>query len=307
MEQLVEFTGALIRLFTQPDVFFSVIVGTSVGLMLGAIPGLTSTVGIVLLIPFTFYMSPLAAVSMVYAVHKASNYGGSIPAILLHTPGTPAAACTQLDGYPLTLQGKRGKALKTAVISSAIADFFSDMVLVFATVYIAQWVWKFGPVEMAAVLFFSITIIGTVTGKSVVKGLISAFAGLVFATVGLDPMSWTPRFTAGMIEFEKGLSLVPLLIGVFIVSEVFVQIESSITGGDETIRESFNEKSTDPADQKVSLRELWSLGPTILRSYIIGQIIGIIPGLGGGRCTLGQLCPGKKLFQTSRRVWKGKP
>ena len=137
MEQLTEFSAAFLRMFVQPDVLISVIIGTVVGLMLGAIPGLTSTVGIVLLIPFTFYMSPLAAISMVYAVHKASNYGGSIPAILLHTPGTPAAACTQLDGYPLTLQGKRGKALKTAVISSAIGDFMSDIVLIFATVYIA--------------------------------------------------------------------------------------------------------------------------------------------------------------------------
>jgi len=142
-------------------------------------------------------------------------------------------------------------------------------------------VWKFGPVELTAVLFFAITIIGTVTGQSVVKGLISAFAGLLFATIGLDPMAWTPRFSFGVIEFEKGLDLVPLLIGVFIVSEVLVQIEARVRGGDEQTDEHFAAKSDNPADQKLSLKELWKLGPTIFRSYIIGQVIGVIPGLGG--------------------------
>lgn len=279
MEQLFELLMAFTRMFSQLDVILSIIVGTSVGLLLGAIPGLTSTVGIVLLIPFTFYMSPLAAISMVYSVHKGGTYGGSIPAILLNTPGTPAAACTQQDGYPLTQQGKQGKALKVAVVSSAIGDLLSDLVLIFGTVYIANLVWAFGPVEIAAVLFFAITIIGTVAGKSVTKGLISAFVGLLLATVGLDPMDGTPRLAFGLVEFQKGFDLVSLLVGVFIFSEVLVQLEKVIVKqkeGDSRLEK----RKLKAVDQKLTFKEFRKILPIIFRGYAIGQIIGIIPGIG---------------------------
>lgn len=279
MEQLIELSMAFARMYSQIDVVIAILVGTCVGLLLGAIPGLTSTVGIVLLIPFTFYMSPLAAISMVYAVHKGGTYGGSIPAILLNTPGTPAAACTQQDGYPLTQQGKQGKALKTAVVASAIGDFLSDLVLIFATVYIANLVWAFGPVEIAAVLFFAITIIGTVAGKSVTKGLISAFVGLLLATVGLDPMGGTPRLAFGLVEFQKGFDLVALLVGIFIFSEVLVQLETAIIR--QNIRETHvTKRKLKAEDQKLTLKEFRAILPTIFRSYTIGQIIGVIPGIG---------------------------
>jgi len=164
--------------------------GTVAGVFLGAIPGLTATIGIVLVIPFTYYMSPLAGISMIYAMHKGGVYGGSIPAILFHVPGSPAAACTQIDGYELTKQGKQGKALQCAVLASYIGDLMSDLVLVFFTIYLASIALKFGPTELFGVLVFALTIIGGVTGKSMSKGLISALAGLFVATVGMDPMRW---------------------------------------------------------------------------------------------------------------------
>ena len=205
MYQLELLADAFVAIFTQIDALMGIIIGSIVGLLLGATPGLTAVVGMVLLIPFSFYMSPLAGISMLYAIHKAGNYGGSIPAILMNTPGSPAAACTQMDGYPLTQQGKQGKALKVAVTASAMGDLLSDFVLIFGTVYIANVVYAFGPVEMAGVLFFSLTLIGTITGSSMLKGLFATALGLLIGTVGLDPMQATPRFSFGIIELEKSL------------------------------------------------------------------------------------------------------
>ena len=278
MEQIGFLAEAMVAICTQPDALFGVVIGSVAGLILGATPGLTAIVGMVLLIPFSFYMSPLAGISMLYAIHKSGNYGGSIPAILMNTPGSPAAACTQVDGFPLTQQGKQGKALKTAAAASAIGDLLSDMVLIFFTVYIARVVYAFGPVEMAAVLFFSLTLIGTITGDSVVKGLISTVLGLLLGTIGLDPMQATPRFSFGILELEKSLDVIPVLVGVFVVSEVIIQAEKKLTQGKGA---AVAPKSSNPADSKLSMKEFRSILPATGISYMVGQIIGVLPGLGG--------------------------
>ncbi len=269
---------AFISIFTQMDALMGVILGSIVGLLLGATPGLTAVVGMVLLIPFSFYMSPLAGISMLYAIHKSGNYGGSIPAILMNTPGSPAAACTQMDGYPLTQQGKQGKALKVAVTASALGDLMSDFVLIFGTVYIANVVYAFGPVEMAGVLFFSLTLIGTITGASMLKGLFSTALGLLIGTIGLDPMQATPRFSFGLTELEKSLDVIPVLVGVFVVSEVLIQIEKLVRDKNASC---VAPHSDNPADSRLSAKEFKSILPATGLSYLVGQVVGILPGLGG--------------------------
>jgi len=278
MHQLGLLAEAFAAIFTQPDALLGVILGSVAGLLLGATPGLTAVVGMVLLIPFSFYMTPLAGISMLYAIHKSGNYGGSIPAILMNTPGSPAAACTQMDGYPLTRQGKQGKALKVAVTASALGDLASDFVLIFGTVYIARVVYAFGPVEMAGVLFFSLTLIGTITGDSMLKGLLSTALGLLIATVGLDPMQATARFSFGFIELEKSLDVIPVLVGVFVVSEVLIQAEKQISGNADM---QIAPRSDNPADSRLSGPEFKSILPATGLSYLIGQLIGVLPGLGG--------------------------
>jgi putative tricarboxylic transport membrane protein len=279
MEQTILLINAFFSIFVHPDVFISIVTGIFAGIFLGALPGLSSTVGIVLIIPFSFYLSPLAAISMMYAVHKAGTYGGSITAILMNTPGTAASACTQLDGYPLTRQGKAGKALKVAVVASALGDLGSDLVLIYGTVHLANLVWDFGPVEMAAILFFALTLIATVTGKSKSKGIISALLGLLISMIGLDPMTAHPRFTFGFSHLENGLNLIPVLIGLFVISEVLLQAESGALGA------GGHEKWEVPNKQvgkkaSFTLREFWELKFTIFYSWLIGTIIGILPGLG---------------------------
>jgi putative tricarboxylic transport membrane protein len=276
-EQLILLFQALGTILFHWENLGAVVFGTVAGIFLGAMPGLTSTVGIALLIPFSFYMSPLAAIAMMYGVNKGGIYGGSIPAILLHVPGTPAAACTQLDGYPLTQQGKHGKALQMAVYASAIGDTLSDIVLVLFTVKLASFAVKFGPPEFFTVILFALTIIGSVTGRSVIKGLFSAFAGLLLATVGLDPITSMPRFDFGITELSARLPLVPILIGIFSVSEVIIQAEKAVTKGKSV---TIAPKSKNPADNRVSWLELRGCLKVIFRSYFWGQLIGILPGIG---------------------------
>lgn len=277
MEQLSMLLEAFQNIFASPGVFAAIVIGVAAGEILGAIPGLSSTVGIVLILPFSYYLGPLAAISMMYAVHKAGTAGGSITAILMNTPGTAASACTQLDGYPLTRQGKAGKALKAAVLCSAIGDIFSDLVLVFATVYIAQAVWAFGPIQMTAVLFFALTLIATVTGKSPVKGVVSASFGILFSLIGLDAISGAKRFTYGVFELENGIGLIPMLIGLFIVSEVLLQAERIFRSRE---KQTLAPRSSNPEDSKLSWKEFRSVIPTIGLSSVIGTVIGILPGIG---------------------------
>ena len=277
MNQLAGLIGAFANIVGQPDVLLLVLGGSALGLLLGATPGLTGMVGIALMIPFSYYISPLAAIGMLYALHKTAIYGGSITAILINTPGTAAAACTQLDGYPLTQMGKSGKALRTAVVSSAIADTGSELVLVFATFRLSQLMWVFGPVQLTAVLFFALTLIAGVTGKSVIKGLVSAMIGMLLATIGLDPSTAGERFVFGNFELMDGLGLVPVLVGLFVVSEVLVQLERS--GGSET-RQLLAPPPRHKDDTRLTRREFFGIMPTVGISYVIGQVIGIIPGLG---------------------------
>ncbi len=279
MEQLSNFSSALWIMLSDPLMIAIVILSTLSGILLAAVPGLTSTVGLALVIPFSFYMTPLQAIAAMYCIHKGGSYGGSIPAILMNTPGCEAAACTQMDGYPLTLQGKQGKALKTAAVASALGDFMSDLILIFGTVYLAQFVWKFGPIEMTSVIFFSLMVIGTITGESAIKGLIAALAGLLIATIGLDPIVVTPRFSFGLIELEKGIDVVPVLIGVFILSEILMKV-NQVYGRVDSGSAPIIKPSSSPTDNRLTMKEFKQILPTTFGAFLVGQVIGVLPGLG---------------------------
>ncbi|MEO1019397.1 MAG: tripartite tricarboxylate transporter permease [Pseudomonadota bacterium] len=161
-------------LLSNPAALLYAVLGAIVGLIAGAIPGLSAAAAIALLMPLTFYLDPLAALVFIYTISKSASFGGSIPAILFNTPGTAAAAATQIEGYPLTKQGKQGKALKMAVTASAIGDTFSELLLIFGAAYIALYTAQMGPPEYFAVYLCAFIIIGSVISESIIKGLISA-------------------------------------------------------------------------------------------------------------------------------------
>ncbi len=266
-----------ISLFSSGWAVFYAILGTTIGLLAGATPGLTASAAISMIIPLSFYLEPLSALVFVYTIGKSASFGGSIPAILFNTPGTPQASATQIEGYPLTRQGKQGKALKMAVIASAAGDTFSECLLIFGAAFIAVYTARMGPPEIFAVYCTAFVIIGSVIGASIMRGLISTVFGILLSIIGLDPISSLPRLTFEINMLETGIGLVPVLLGVFVASEVFVQIADRGSLGSERM---MSEKSDVPADNYVTWSDLKRCLPVMAKSTGMGTIIGMLPGVG---------------------------
>ena len=263
--------------------------GVAFGMIMGAIPGLTSNIAIVLLLPFTFYLKPIAGIAMLMGLSKGGNFGGSVPAILFNIPGTPQAMVTCLDGYPLAKQGKIGKALKMALYASTLGDTQSDLVLFFLAAPVAMIALKVGPPEYTMIILFSLVVISVAATEDPFRGGIATGLGLLFATIGLDPLRGTPRFNFGLLDLSGGIQILPMVIGLLALSEVFRQIEIEARQKIEERQKSAkraakgymnqSEKSSE-ADNRVSLSEFKSCLPTIFRSTGIGSAMGIIPGIG---------------------------
>lgn len=254
----------------------AIVFGALAGVAIGAIPGLTGTMTIALLLPITVYFPPWVGMPMLLGIYKGSNYGGAVSAILIGTPGTPAAAVTVLDGYPLRKQGKAGKALQMAVWSSYLADTFSDLVLIFIAAPLAILSLKFGPTEFTALMAFSLTIVASVAGRSTLKGIIAAALGLLVGTIGMDPIEGIPRLVFGSVNLYGGFPLIPLLIGLFALPEIFSQAEQIFSGKQ---KETVLEMKIESQD-RLTLKEFLACKTTILRSAVIGTFIGILPGIG---------------------------
>ncbi|MCF8105849.1 MAG: tripartite tricarboxylate transporter permease [Desulfohalobiaceae bacterium] len=259
----------------QVEVILALAAGVGGGIILGSIPGLTATMAIAVVIPFTFYMDPVISISMLIGAYKGGLFGGSISAILLGTPGTDAAAATILDGNTMAKSGRPGKALKTALISSALGDMLSLLALIIIAPQLAKLTIQIGPGEFFALIIFSLTIIAGMGGESVTKGLIAAAFGLLIATIGLDPMVGIRRLTFGVPNLDSGIAIMPMLIGLFAVPEVIEQLEHPLKRNIPVLK-----KSDDPADNRLSFREFKRCIKSILIGSGIGVMIGAIPGVG---------------------------
>lgn len=256
----------------------AMVLGIILGVIIGAIPGLGPAMAIALLIPITFKFNIVTALTFLLAIFISGIYGGSIASILINTPGTPAAAATALEGYPLAQQGKARKALKMALYASVVGDMFSILILIFISQFVANIALKFGPPETFGLLVFSLTVISAVSGKRLSRGLISAVMGFLLATVGMDPITADTRFGFGSIELEGGLHILPMIIGMFAVSEIFVQ--SGKKGVEPPVPKETFIKKGDPKFQRVSFSEFMHCMPTMLRSSAIGSFLGALPGIG---------------------------
>jgi putative tricarboxylic transport membrane protein len=270
-----------------PENLFWAAVGVAFGMIMGAIPGLTDTMAIVLLMPFTFYLEPIAGIAMLMGLCKGGNFGGSIPAILFNIPGTPQAMVTCLDGYPLTKQGKSGKALRMALFSSTIADTASDLILIFLAGPVAMIALKIGPPEYTSIVIFSLLVISTAATDNPLRGMVATGLGLLLGAVGTDPGMGTTRLIFGYMGLADGFSIMSLVIGMLAFSEVLLQMEKSVlarlagTGG-MTLGEAGDAPvgGSTKADNRVNFREFRKGLPSIGRGTVIGACIGIIPGIG---------------------------
>ena len=207
----------------------ALVLGSFFGIIIGAIPGLTATMGIALLVPFTFGMTPITGIVMLLGIYTGAIYGGGIASILINTPGTPAAAATCSTDTPWRRKGLAGKAIGIATISSGIGGTFTALCLAFFAPILANFALRFSAPEYFALAVFGLSVTITLSGRSPVKGVISGLLGLLIAMVGLDPMGGFQRFTFGFTELTGGLSFVPMLIGLFALSEGFRQVEIILT------------------------------------------------------------------------------
>jgi putative tricarboxylic transport membrane protein len=248
-----------------------IFLGALGGVLIGSIPGLTSTMGIALLIPFTYGLDIVPSIGMLLGIFCGAMYGGSIAAILIKTPGTPAAAATVLDGYPMGRKGEAGRALAIALFSSFCGGILGALIMTFLSPFISRMALRFGPAEFFTLAVFGLSVIISISGRSLTKGLMSAFFGLLIATVGMDKVSAYLRFSR-MPGFYEGIPFIPALIGLFAVSEVFNNIENILAG--EKINPKISGVLPSAADIKI-------IGPSVIKGGLIGTFIGAIPGAGG--------------------------
>lgn len=263
------FASAAISLF-RPEVLIAILSGTVGGMIIGAIPGLTATMAVALLIPITFGMDPVVGLSLMGGVYSGGMYGGAISSILLSTPGTPAAAATAFDGYPLTRKGKGGMAIAVATVSSFWGGIISTFALLLLAPALAHFSLRFGPPEYFLLALLGLASIVTLTSGNLLKGLVSGVIGLIIATIGMDPIDGYLRFTGGIVDLFEGVSFMPVLIGLFSVSQIL-----ELTADSQIVQK----LETDPS--KLNTHKIpKGLAPTIGRGGLIGTIVGILPGAG---------------------------
>ncbi|MCZ4291623.1 tripartite tricarboxylate transporter permease [Hoeflea alexandrii] len=279
-----------------------ILAGVAIGYLVGALPGLGKATAVAIAIPLTFSLQPLAAIAFLIGIAKGSAAGSAVSAILLNVPGEPSSAPTALDGYPLARQGKAGKALKMALFASVIGDFASTLALVVLAEPIASFALLIGPVDILAILLFSLTFVGGLSAKSLPKGIIAALLGILLATVGLEIESGLPRMTFGLYQLYDGIPLVPMAIGMLAVAEMILQAGRRHEIDRET-REITMGKDRD--DNRVTGADWRRAGPSILWGTGIGVIVGILPGLGASVGSFLSYGAARSRSKTPERFGKG--
>lgn len=265
--------GVLLGLAALADVelILLIISATVAGVVIGVLPGLNATTGAALLLPFTIGMQPIPAIAILTTVYCAATFAGAITAILINTPGTSASATTCLDGYPLAMRGEAGRALGMAAVASTLGGVFSVLCLMAAAPLLARAAYHFTPPEYFALTVFGLSMLATIGGGSALKNIISGAFGILLATVGIDLLTSVERFTFGWSELSEGIGFVPVMIGVFGISELLIQ-----AGRLHIVRERVKMK----AIKLPSVDDYKKTWKTILRSSGIGSFIGILPAEG---------------------------
>ena len=267
------FLTALPLVFAWP-VLLAMVVGTVGGIAIGALPGLTATMGIAVLIPVTFSLEPLVGLGMMAGIYQGAMYGGAIPAILLRIPGTPAAIATTFDGYPMAQKGEAAYALRVSLVSSSLGGVASAIVLMILSPPLARFALEFGPGEYFMLAVFGLASISVLLGDNAIKGLLSACFGLFIGIVGIDPMTGHERFTFDFMHLVSGFDIVVLLTGLYAIPPALIM-------GEKALKEGASGAILQLKATQTRLREWFRFIPIWIRSSVIGIIIGIIPGAGG--------------------------
>lgn len=275
------------------------VLGTMLGIVLGALPGIGSTVAVAMILPFTLGMSQAPAILLLLAVYAGSVYGGSISAILINTPGTPQSAATCLDGYPMAQRGEAGLALGWSTVASTIGGLVSAVVLLLAAPQLAALALNFGPIETFALIVLGLTCIVSVSEGSLVKGLVAGSIGLFLGCVGGDPITGEARFTFGQFQLISGFNLLAVVIGVFALSEVLIRAADRIEQGARLV--TFKGIILPPLS---AWRGRWKV---LAKSVAIGNGIGILPGTGAATAAFISYAEAARSSPNRANFGKGEP
>jgi len=284
----------------QWDSLLAIIFGVAWGTIGGMIPGINATIAMALLLPFTWGMDPSVALIMLAAVYCGGEYGGSIPAVLIGTPGTNAAAATVLDGYELHKKGKTGLALYTSLMASVYGGLIGTIALILMAVPLAAVALAFGPAEYFALAALGLTMICSLGEKNVLKGIMAGLIGILISTVGFDPFAGVPRFTMGVLSLAEGFEMVPLMIGLYAISEMFKQSEEMVA----------NDKFV--LDSKTDVRfPSWKENKKLVWpatwASILGVIVGVMPGAGATAAAFISYSEAKRWSKDPDSFGKGNP
>ncbi len=280
--------------------FYSIlltVLGIIGGLVIGVLPGLGPLMGIVLLLPVAFHLDPIPAMAMLIAVYVGGSAGGSISAILLRIPGTPLAAATLFDGYPMAQNGRSQDAIGLSITASSLGGLVAGMVLIFFSPVLADFALNFAPPEYAAMALLGLLTIAVVSEGSAIKGLLAGALGLAIATVGTDEFTQAYRYTFGAINLTSGPNLVAVVVGLFALSELFVQFES----GNFRDRPQIQKLRISFRAFRLILRHRWNL----VRSALLGTGLGAIPGAGGDVSAFVSYAVAKRLASSEERYGEG--
>ncbi|MBR6114335.1 MAG: tripartite tricarboxylate transporter permease [Oscillospiraceae bacterium] len=258
----------------KPESLLLIAFGVAWGTIGGMIPGINATIAMALLLPFTYSMDHTVAVMMLAGVYCGGEYGGSIPAVLIGTPGTNAAACTVIDGYPLMKKGRPGLALYTSLIASCFGGLFGATVLLFTAVPLARVALAFGPAEYFALAFLGLSMVCSLGEKNVFKGILAGFLGILMSTIGFDSFTGAKRYTMGIRNLNNGISMVALMMGLYAITEMFDQARIARSGSDLEL------KVEKPDMSFPKWKEISRLIPELIGCSALGTVIGVMPGAG---------------------------
>lgn len=288
----------ILNLFSLTNML-CILLGTVVGMVFGALPGLGTVIAVALLLPLTFTLPPLAGILMLLATYQAGEYGGSISAILLGVPGTPQAAASVLDGNAMAIHNSPGKALTYSLVSSSIGGIFGGLVLIFVSIPLATFALNFGSPEYFLIGVIGLMAVGLLSGKDKMKSMISIVLGLMAGTIGVDTLTGVDRATFGQPELMDGINLVAFLVGMFAISELFIMISKGLNKRHITDHKKLQTGLT--------LKEYKGIVKPTGVGSIIGAFTGILPGIGGGAACWFAYAVMKKLSKNPETFGKGNP
>ncbi|PIL19173.1 membrane protein [Puniceibacterium antarcticum] len=286
-----------------PTTLLYMLMGSVAGIIAAAIPGFTVTMAIVLTLPLTFAMEPLQGISLMLAVYVGGYTGGLISAALLGIPGTPSSVATTFDAFPMARNGEPGRALSLGIWASFFGTIISTIVLIFAAPPLAIFAVKLGPWEYFSLIVFALTIVASLVGHSLQRGLIAAMIGLAISTIGTDPMMGRPRFDMGLEVLVAGLPFLVVLIGIFAISQLVSEVEDAeaIKTGEKLVQGEIDFKTW------AVMREVLMRPVNLIRSSLIGVAIGALPGAGGSIANLVAYDQAKRGSKTPEKFGTGTP